>query len=121
MSVTLASLVYNELEATPFAFEAAASIAFDEACRQASPELLEPVMSVDIFCPKDFVGDAISLATQRGGLVSGLESKHATEIVHAKAPMAKMFGFSTALRSVTQGRGSFSMEFSHFEVKKGGI
>ena len=119
--VTLEAVEYNEAEATPFAFEAAASMAFDGACQKASPELLEPVMDVDIFCPKDFVGDAMSQITQRGGLISSLESKPATELVHAQAPMAKMFGFSTALRSVTQGRGSFSMRFSHFEVKKGGL
>lgn len=119
--VTLEAVEYNETEATTFAFEAATSMCFDEACRKASPELLEPVMNVDIFCPKDFVGDAMSQITQRGGLISSLESKPSTELVHAKAPMAKMFGFSTALRSVTQGRGSFSLSFSHFEVKKGGL
>lgn len=119
--VTLEAVEYNELEATPFAFEAAASIGFDEACKKASPELLEPVMNVDIFCPKDFVGDAMSQITQRNGLISSLESKPSVELIHAKAPMAKMFGFSTALRSVTQGRGSFSLSFSHFEVKKGGL
>ncbi len=119
--VTLEAVEYNEVEATTFAFEAATSMCFDEACRKASPELLEPVMNVDIFCPKDFVGDAMSQITQRGGLISSLESKPATELIHAQAPMAKMFGFSTALRSVTQGRGSFSLFFSHFEVKKGGL
>ena len=94
---------------------------FDEACRKASPELLEPVMKVDILSPKDFVGDAMSQITQRGGLISSMESKPSIEVVHAEAPMAKMFGFSTALRSVTQGRASFAMTFSHYEVKKGGL
>lgn len=121
VGVTLTAIDYSELTSTPFAFTSAASIAFDEACRKASPELLEPVMNVDIICPKDFVGEAMSQVTQRGGLISSLESKPANEVVHAQAPMAKMFGFSTALRSVTQGRASFAMTFSHFEVKKGGL
>ncbi len=121
VGVTLAAVDWNELTSTTFAFEAAASHGFDEACRKASPELLEPVMNVDILCPKDFVGDAMSQVTQRGGLISSLESKPSIEVVHAQAPMAKMFGFSTALRSVTQGRASFAMTFSHYEVKKGGL
>ena len=121
VGVTLLGLDYSELTSTTFAFEAAASMGFDEACRKASPELLEPVMNVDILCPKDFVGDAMSQITQRGGLISSLESKPSVEVVHAQAPMAKMFGFSTSLRSVTQGRASFGMTFSHFEVKKGGL
>jgi elongation factor G len=121
VGVTLLGLDYSELTSTTFAFEAAASMGFDEACRKASPELLEPVMNVDILCPKDFVGDAMSQITQRGGLISSLESKPSIEVVHAQAPMAKMFGFSTSLRSVTQGRASFGMTFSHFEVKKGGL
>jgi len=121
VGVTLLALDYSELTSTPFAFEAAASMGFDEACRKASPELLEPVMNVDILCPKEFVGDAMSQITQRGGLISSLESKPSIEVVHAQAPMAKMFGFSTSLRSVTQGRASFGMTFSHFEVKKGGL
>ncbi len=121
IGVTLVDLAYDELTASTFAFEAAASMGFDEACRKASPELLEPIMQVDILCPKDFVGEAMSQVTQRGGLISSLESKPSIEVVHAQAPMAKMFGFSTALRSVTQGRASFAMSFSHFEVKKGGL
>ncbi|MBN1616030.1 MAG: elongation factor G [Spirochaetales bacterium] len=121
IGVTLVDIEYNELTATTFAYEAAASMGFDEACRKASPELLEPVMNVDILCPKEFVGEAMSQVTQRGGLISSLESKPSIEVVHAQAPMAKMFGFSTSLRSVTQGRASFAMSFSHFEVKKGGL
>ncbi len=121
VGVTLTAIDWNELTSTTFAFEAAASHGFDEACRKASPELLEPVMNVDILCPKDFVGDAMSQVTQRGGLISSLESKPSIEVVHAQAPMAKMFGFSTSLRSVTQGRASFAMTFSHYEVKPGGL
>ena len=120
-AVIVTALEYNELTATTFAFEACAAQVFDKACEAASPELLEPVMNVDISCPKDFVGEAMSQMTQRGGIIMGQDSKAGGEIIHAQAPMAKMFGFSTNLRSATQGRASFSMEFSHFQVKVGGL
>jgi elongation factor G len=121
IAVTVTGIEWNEETSTTFAFEACAVQAFDEACRKANPELLEPVMNVDILCPKEFVGDAMSQVTQRGGIIQSLESKPSTEVIHAQAPMAKMFGFSTNLRSVTQGRASFGMEFSHFQIKAGGL
>ncbi|MCI1208236.1 MAG: elongation factor G [Treponema sp.] len=120
-AVKVTALDYNELSSTPFAFEACAVAAFDEVCSKASPQLLEPVMNVDISCPAEFVGDAMSQITQRGGIILGEEAKSSAELVHAQAPMAKMFGFSTNLRSVTQGRASFSMEFSHYQVKPDGL
>ncbi|WP_147625149.1 elongation factor G [Treponema denticola] len=118
IEVELVSVKYNELTATPFAYEAAAAKCFDDACSAADPVLLEPVMAVDIMSPKEFVGDAMGQITQRGGLISSMDSKASTDIVHAQAPMAKMFGFSTDLRSATQGRASFTMSFSHFEIKR---
>lgn len=121
IAVEVTNIGYNELTATPFAYEACAAAAFDHACEKASPQILEPVMSVDIICPKEFVGEAMSLMTQRGGLIFGQDSKASAEIVHAQAPMAKMFGFSTSLRSVTQGRASFSLEFDHFAIKPEGL
>ena len=121
IGVVVTKIDYDESTASPMAFTACAAQAFDEATRKASPVLLEPVMNVDISCPTEFVGDAISQIIQRGGQVSGQDSKSSGEIVHCTAPMAKMFGFSTNLRSVTQGRASFSMEFSHFQKKPGGL
>ena len=121
VGVTVTKIGYSELTGTPFAFTACAAQAFDEAAQKAIPQILEPVMNVDISCPPEFVGDAISQITQRGGHISGQDSKASGEIVHCVAPMAKMFGFSTNLRSVTQGRASFSMEFAHFQVKQGGL
>ena len=116
-AVTVTAIEYNPLTASTFAFEAAAAEAFDKACSAASPELLEPVMDVDIESPSEFVGDAMSQITQRGGMISSMDEKSGGNIIHAQAPMAKMFGFSTNLRSVTQGRASFSMAFSHFKKK----
>jgi elongation factor G len=117
IGVTLNDLKYSELTGTEFAFEACASMGFDEACRGADPILLEPIMAVDLVSPKEFVGEVISLVTQRGGMVQSMNSKAAVDEVKALAPMAKMFGFMTALRSVSQGRATFTMEFSHFEKK----
>jgi len=118
IGVKLVGIDYDELAATPFAFEACASMAFDEACRKAGPVQLEPVMKVDIMTPKDYMGDVMSLLSQRGGLIHGSDSRAAIDVIHAEAPLAVMFGFSTSLRSVSQGRASFSMEFSHFEQKR---
>ena len=121
VGVEVTKIDYNELTGTAFAFTACAAQAFDEVANKALPQILEPVMNVDISCPLEFVGDAISQITQRGGMIQGQDSKASGEIVHCIAPMAKMFGFSTNLRSVTQGRASFSMEFAHFQVKAGGL
>lgn len=121
VGITVTGIDYNEETASTFAFEACAAQAFDKVCNMAQPKLLEPVMNVDISCPKEFVGDAMSQMTQRGGIILGQDSKSNCEIIHAQAPMAKMFGFSTNLRSATQGRASFSMEFSHFQEKVGGL
>ncbi len=119
--VDVTSIEYNETSSTPFAFASCTAMAFDKACKDASPQLFEPVMNVEISCPKEFVGEAMSQITQRGGMVLGQDSKPTSELVHAQAPMAKMFGFSTNLRSATQGRASFSMEFSHFQLKPDGL
>ena len=120
-AVSVTALDYSEFTSTTFAFEACAVAAFDKACKNAKPELLEPVMNVEISCPKEFVGDAMSQVTQRGGMILGQDSKPTAELIHCEAPMSKMFGFSTNLRSATQGRASFQMEFSRFQVKVGGL
>lgn len=121
VGIKVTAIDYNELTSTTFAFEACAAQVFDKACNAANPEILEPVMNVDISCPKEFVGPASSQLSQRGGNIMGQDSKSSGEIIHAQAPMANMFGFTTNLRSATQGRASFSMEFSHFQVKVGGL
>ena len=117
IGISLVGIDYNELTSSTFAFEACANMAYDAACRAAGPVLLEPIMKVDILTPKDFVGEVMSLIAQKGGLIHGSDSKALTEIVHAEAPLSTMFGFTTSLRSVSQGRASFSMEFSHFQPK----
>jgi elongation factor G len=117
IKVTVTNIQYSEQTGTAFAFEACASIAFDEACRNAAPILLEPIMAVDLNTPHDFVGEVMSLVTQRGGQILSMNSKSDIDEIKAQAPMEKMFGFMTSLRSVSQGRAGFSLQFSHFEKK----
>ena len=117
VGVTLVEADYDEQTSTEFAFEACASMGFDTACEKAAPILLEPIMKVDVMCPQEFMGDVIQGITTRGGVVQSVESKPSVEHIRATAPLAAMFGYSTALRSTTQGRGTYAMEFSHFERK----
>lgn len=114
---TLTGVNHNPETDTGFAYEAAASMGFDEAAQKAGPVLLEPVMKVDILAPKEYVGDVVSSVTKRGGIVQEIESRAAVDHIRAQAPLENMFGYSTSLRSQTQGRGVFAMEFSHFAVK----
>jgi len=117
ITATVTDIQYSQLTGTEFAFEACASMAFDEACREAAPILLEPIMAVNLNCPHEFVGEVMSLVTQRGGQIISMNSKTDGDEIEAQAPMEKMFGFMTSLRSVSQGRAGFSLEFSHFEKK----
>jgi len=109
IKATVLDIQYSELTGIPFAFEACASMAFDEACRNASPVLLEPIMAVDLSSPHEFVGEVMSLVTQRGGHILSMNSKTNVDEIKAQTPMEKMFGFMTGLRSVSQGRASFSL------------
>ena len=112
-----ASLVkgeYNQNTSTALAFEAAAALGFDEACRKAQPVLLEPIMKVDIWVPKEYLGEVLGNLTARKADITRIDSKTKVENVHAHVPLATMFGYSTSLRSATQGRATFTMEFSHF-------
>ncbi len=117
VQVTLEAAEYDQTTATAFAYEAAGAMGFDKACNSGAPIMLEPIMQVDILSPGEYIGEVISNFTTRGGLVESLESKPSVEHVKGKAPLEKMFGYSTALRSMSQGRGTFAMEFSHFEKK----
>lgn len=117
IKVVLTKVGYNELTASELAFEAAASLCFDSACRDAEPILLEPIMKIDVMCPKDNVGEVISHISSIGGIIETLESKISIEHITARASLVNMFGYSTKLRSLTQGRGTFAMEFHHFAPK----
>ena len=117
--VTLTGLEYAELTGTEPAFQACASMALDNALRAAVPVLLEPVMLTLIVSPSEAVGEVMSLVSQRGGQVQSMDSRPGGDEIRAFAPMSKMFGFMTSLRSVSQGRATFTMEFSHYEKTAG--
>jgi elongation factor G len=117
IGVELIAAVYNPATASVLAYEAAGAIGFDNACGRAEPILLEPIMTVDVFTPKEFIGDVIGNLNSRGGNIVSITSKATIEHVQASVALNKMFGYSTALRSITQGRATFAMEFSHFAKK----
>jgi elongation factor G len=97
------------------AFKIAGSLAFQQAMEQARPTLLEPVMRVDITAPSEYVGDLMGDLTSRRGKMEGVDAEEDTQVLHARLPLAEMLTYGTTLRSITQGRGSFHMEFSHYE------
>jgi elongation factor G len=115
IEVELVDAVFEQEITSPMAWEAAASLCFDSACQKAAPVQMQPIMKVEIFCPRENVGEVIGYLSMKGGLVQSIQSQANQEIIHSHAPLKEMFGFSTQLRSLTQGRGSFSMEFDHFE------
>ena len=108
---------YDENTSTPFAFTSCAAMAFDRIASEAGAVLMEPIMKVQASAPSEYIGDVISSITQRGGIVISMESRPGGDLVTAEAPLEKMFGYTTVLRSSTQGRGTFSMEFSHYSEK----
>jgi elongation factor G len=105
---------WNDLTASPLAFKAAAYAAFKEASRGASPLLLEPVMRLEVSAPDDFVGEIIRDLGSRSGMVEGVLAKGDLRVVQATVPLRELFGYSTAVRSVSQGRASFTMQFDSY-------
>ncbi|MDJ0884994.1 MAG: elongation factor G [Desulfobacterales bacterium] len=106
---------YRESVGTELAFKVSASMAVKEALRAGEPYLLDPVMRVEVFVPETFMGDVIGDLNARGGKVESIDHRMGIQAITASVPLARMFGYSTALRSATQGRGTFSMHFSHFD------
>jgi len=102
-------------QSTPLSFKIVASMAFREACESASPVLLEPIMKVEIIVPEEFVGDVINDLNTRGGKIERITTKGPAKILAAIVPLSNMFGYSTALRSSSQGRATFTMQFSHYD------
>ena len=113
--VTLVDGSFHEVDSSEMAFKIAGSLALKEAARRANPVLLEPVMKVEVEVPEAFVGDVIGDINARRGQLEGMTTEGGTSKVTAKVPLAEMFGYATDIRSRTQGRGIFTMEFSHYE------
>jgi elongation factor G len=110
---------WNEQRSTELAFRNAAITAFRDGCRNAKPLLLEPIMSLEIVTPREFVGGVMNGLAQRHGRVLGTEMREMVQILKAEAPLSQMFGYATDLRSASQGRATYSMIFSHFDVASG--
>jgi len=115
VKVTLIDGSYHEVDSSEIAFKIAGSMAFKDACRKASPALLEPVMKVEAVLPEEYQGGVIGDITSRRGRIEGMEGRPGTQIVKAIVPLATMFGYATDLRSRTQGRATYTMHFSHYE------
>ena len=111
---------YHEVDSSEMAFKIAGSIGFREAVKKAKPVLLEPIMSVETVTPEEFMGDVIGDINSRRGKVQNIERRGNAQVIRAQAPLSEMFGYATDLRSMTQGRATYTMQFSHYEeVPKG--
>jgi elongation factor G len=115
LRVTLVDGSYHEVDSSEMAFKIAGSMAIKDACRKADPVLLEPIMKVSITVPEEYLGDVIGSVSSRRGRIDGMEDVAGTKRITAFCPMAEMFGYATTLRSMTQGRGTFILEPSHYE------
>ncbi len=112
---TLVDGSYHEVDSSEMAFKIAASMAFKEGCRQAKSVILEPIMKVEITVPEEYMGDVIGDVNSRRGRLEGMEPEGGNQVIRAFIPLSEMFGYATDLRSKTQGRGTYSMEPSHYE------
>jgi len=114
VKVTLFDGSYHDVDSNENAFKMAASIAFKDGMRKANPVLLEPMMAVEVETPEDFMGNVVGDLSSRRGMIQGMEDVPGLKVVRAEVPLAEMFGYSTSLRSATQGRATYSMEFKHY-------
>lgn len=116
VSVDLYDGSYHEVDSSEIAFKIAASQAFQEAAQKAKPVILEPIMRVEVVIPEQFMGDITGNLSGKRGAIEGMEDRGMNKVVNAKVPLSEMFGYTTSLRSMTEGRGSMTMEFDHYEV-----
>ncbi|MBI5886498.1 MAG: elongation factor G [Deltaproteobacteria bacterium] len=121
VKVTIYDGSYHDVDSSEMAFKIAGSMGFKEACKSAGQILLEPIMGVEVVTPENFMGDVIGDLNSRRGRIMGMDSRSGFQVVNAKVPLANMFGYSTDLRSKTQGRASYTMEFSHYEQVPGSV
>ena len=112
---TLVDGSYHEVDSSEMAFKMAGSMAFKEGMAKAGPVLLEPVMKIEVVIPEEYMGDVMGNLTARRGRIEGMEARGNGQVIRAMVPLSEMFGYATDLRSTTQGRGVFTMQFSHYE------
>jgi elongation factor G len=116
ISVTLLDGSYHDVDSSEMAFKICASMAFQEACKKGGPQVLEPVMDVEVVTPEEFMGDVIGKLNSKRGKIKDLEDRAGAKVIRAEVPLSGMFGYSTDLRSGTQGRASYSMEFAKYDA-----
>ncbi|WP_338833620.1 Elongation factor G [Moorella humiferrea] len=115
VKVSLVDGSYHEVDSSEMAFKIAGSLAFKDAAKKAGPVLLEPIMKVEVVVPEEYMGDVIGDLNARRGRLEGMEPRAGAQVIHAFVPLAEMFGYATDLRSRTQGRGTYVMQFDHYE------
>ena len=115
IKATIESIQFNESEASDVAYTIASSMAFKEACQKAGLVLMEPIMSLEVITPSDYSGDVIADVNAKRGRILGIEPKHNKDVLKAEVPLSEMFGYSTTIRSKTQGRASFTLTFKRYE------
>jgi len=116
MKVTVVDGSYHEVDSSDMAFETAASMALQEGASRAAPVILEPIMKLEVLAPKEYTGDVVSDLKIRRAMIQNLDIRGEAQVVEAHAPLATMFGYASSLRSRTQGRGTFTMEFDHYQA-----
>jgi elongation factor G len=121
IKATLYDGSYHDVDSSEMAFKIAAAQAFKKAMMKAVPVLLEPIMKVEVIIPEEYLGDIIGDLNGRRGRIEGMDTQAGAQVVHSCVPLAEMFGYATELRSHTQGRGTYSMEFSHYEEVPGNL
>ena len=114
VKVTLYDGSYHDVDSNENAFKMAASFAFKDACRKADPIILEPMMAVEVETPEDYMGDVMGDLSSRRGIVQGMDENATGKVITVEVPLSEMFGYSTTLRSLSQGRATYSMEFKHY-------
>ncbi len=115
VKVTLFDGSYHDVDSSEMAFKIAGSMCFKDGCRNAGPVLLEPIMSVEVETPEDYMGDVVGDLNRRRGVILGMEDNAGVKVLKAEVPLAEMFGYSTSLRSQSQGRATYSMEFKKYQ------
>ncbi|MBW4869945.1 MAG: elongation factor G [Clostridiaceae bacterium] len=115
MKVTLYDGSYHDVDSSEMAFKIAGSMGFKEAMQKANPVLLEPLMKVEVTVPEEYMGDVIGDINSRRGRIEGMESRNGLQVINGYVPLSEMFGYATDLRSNTQGRGNYTMQFDHYE------
>ena len=116
ISVTLLDGSFHDVDSSEMAFKICASMAFQEACKKGAPQMLEPIMDVEVVTPEEFMGDVIGRLNSKRGKIKDLADRAGAKVVRAEVPLSGMFGYSTDLRSATQGRASYSMEFAKYDA-----